>query len=113
MNYRNIGRKIKKLREEKGQTQCEFSDKIHIDKSYLSEIENGKAHPSNEILELLATELDTTFLSLLSDVFEIDERIALLCQENLREMNEQEKLETIDFLTATFKYINSIRSIKA
>jgi len=42
----NIGERVKKLREEKGLTQEQFSNKIKVTRSYISHLESGKAEPS-------------------------------------------------------------------
>ncbi|AKQ39431.1 transcriptional regulator [Riemerella anatipestifer Yb2] len=48
-----IGLKIKELRKEKNLTQMEFSEKIGVDNSQLSKIEQGKLSPTlNQLLEI-------------------------------------------------------------
>jgi len=37
-----LGERIKNLRNERGWSQFEFSERIGIDRSYLSEVESGK-----------------------------------------------------------------------
>ena len=56
----NIGLNIRKIRKQKNLTQIELAVAVGIDRSYLSEIENGRANPSISILYAIA------------DVFEID-----------------------------------------
>jgi transcriptional regulator with XRE-family HTH domain len=46
-----LGRRIKALRKNRGWTQVELADLLGIDRSYLSEIENGKKDPSLTILK--------------------------------------------------------------
>lgn len=49
--------KLKKLRMGEGYTQTEFAEKMGIDRSYYNQIERGKATPSIQLLEKIATEL--------------------------------------------------------
>ncbi|MCE6032002.1 MULTISPECIES: helix-turn-helix domain-containing protein [Lactobacillaceae] len=54
----NIGAILKQLRTIYGDTAKDFSQRLLISPSYLSEIENGKKQPSLEILEKYAHILD-------------------------------------------------------
>lgn len=45
-NRYKIGQKIKEIRKKTGTTQEVFSEKINIEPSSLSNIENGKSYPS-------------------------------------------------------------------
>ena len=45
-NKYQIGQKFKEIRKKSGLTQENFSEKICIEPSYLSNIENGKSYPS-------------------------------------------------------------------
>ena len=38
-----IGKRIQKLRQEKGYTQQQFAEKIHLSANYLSDIERGNS----------------------------------------------------------------------
>lgn len=62
----NIGIILKKLRMIYGDTAKDFSGKINISPSYLSEIETGKKSPSLEILnnyaEILGLKVSTLIL---------------------------------------------------
>ena len=54
----NFGNRIRQLRKGKGLSQRDFADKIGIDFTYLSKIENGKVEPpSEEKIRLIAREL--------------------------------------------------------
>jgi transcriptional regulator with XRE-family HTH domain len=44
-----LGKKLKKLRAEHNLSQPELAEKIGIEQSYLSKLENDKSVPSNEI----------------------------------------------------------------
>ncbi|MDW8136256.1 MAG: XRE family transcriptional regulator [Thermodesulfobacterium sp.] len=52
---KNIGEKIKKLREKLGMTQAEFAQKIFLSRSRLSELEAGKGNPSNPTIEAICS----------------------------------------------------------
>jgi len=49
----NFGAIIKKYREQRGATQKELSDKLHITSTYLSALENGRKEPSFLLLKRL------------------------------------------------------------
>lgn len=55
-NKYKIGQKIKEIRKKSGFTQENFSEKIGIEFSSLSNIENGKSYPSMQtVLNILNT----------------------------------------------------------
>ena len=60
----SIGENIKKIRKENGLTQAEFSKKIGISLTYLSDLENNRKSPSVETLDKMAEKLgvSTTYL---------------------------------------------------
>ncbi|MEQ8954557.1 MAG: helix-turn-helix transcriptional regulator, partial [Gammaproteobacteria bacterium] len=47
----NFGEKLRLLRTEKGWHQPELAEKLGIEQSYLSKLENGHSLPSGEILD--------------------------------------------------------------
>lgn len=49
-----LGVRLRKLRQERGFTQQQLSDRLGIDRCYLSEIENGRRSISLHIIEVLA-----------------------------------------------------------
>lgn len=49
-----IGKNIKKAREEKGLTQEELAQKVEVHVSYISRIERGVVNPSIEVIENIA-----------------------------------------------------------
>jgi transcriptional regulator with XRE-family HTH domain len=56
-NYK-VGRHIQKLRKEKGLTQEELADKLHISLSYVGKIETGLRKPNMKMLYKIAEKLD-------------------------------------------------------
>lgn len=69
-----INKRIKRVREQAGLTQKDFSGRIGISRSFLSEIEGGKVKPSIEALVgiVLNFQIDTHWL-LAGDIENIDE----------------------------------------
>jgi len=55
---KNIGRNIVKYRKKQGMTQEDLCGAADIDRSYLSEVENGKANVSVEMLVKISDALE-------------------------------------------------------
>jgi transcriptional regulator with XRE-family HTH domain len=53
-----IGKNISRIRKEKKITQEDLCGMTEMDRSYLSEIENGKANPSIKTLLAIATAME-------------------------------------------------------
>lgn len=53
----NIGSNVKKLRKKKKLSQIELAVEVGIDRSYLSEIENGRTNMSVSVLYAVADSL--------------------------------------------------------
>ncbi len=51
MTKKELGKNIKKAREEKGITQEELAEKVGAHVSYISRIERGIANPAHDLLE--------------------------------------------------------------
>jgi transcriptional regulator with XRE-family HTH domain len=52
-----MGKQIKTLRQARGMSQEELSEKVSINSKYLSAIERGKANPTLDVLTRLADSL--------------------------------------------------------
>jgi len=52
-----LGANIRKMREDKGLLQKEFSKKVGLDPAYLSNIETGKMNPTVTTIEKIAISL--------------------------------------------------------
>jgi len=63
-----LGEKIKKLRNEAGLTQRELAEKIQIEQSYLSKLENEKGSPSFEVIEKIALAFDLSAMNLIESL---------------------------------------------
>ena len=66
MNASITGKKIAELRKEKGLTQKDLAEKLHVTDKAISKWERGINFPELTVMELLANELDTTIVDLLS-----------------------------------------------
>ncbi|MCD7826658.1 MAG: helix-turn-helix domain-containing protein [Clostridiaceae bacterium] len=60
MNQKQIGKNIKKRREEMGMTQAELAEKANISVVHVSHIENGKVKMSLDTLLAMCHALDNT-----------------------------------------------------
>lgn len=49
-----VGGNVKRLREAKGMTQLQLSEKVKVQRDYISRVENGQYMPSGEVLFALA-----------------------------------------------------------
>ena len=62
----DFGSRIRQLRTERGISLREFADRVGIDFTYLSKIENGKVDPpSEEKIKVMASKLDVESEALL------------------------------------------------
>lgn len=59
-----LGDRVRALRQERGWTQVEMADFLGMDRSYLSEIENGKKDPSLSMLKVMAEGLSISISKL-------------------------------------------------
>lgn len=66
INASITGKKIAELQKEKGLTQKELAVKLHVTDKAISKWERGINFPELTVMELLADELDTTVVDLLS-----------------------------------------------
>ena len=66
MAQENVGAFMQKMRREKGMTQKELADILHISDKTISKWETGKGIPDVSYLENICTALDVTINELLS-----------------------------------------------
>jgi transcriptional regulator with XRE-family HTH domain len=57
---KTLGERIRELREEHDWSVRDLAKKIKVSAPFLSDIELGRRHPSDEVLERLASLLETT-----------------------------------------------------
>lgn len=56
---KTLGERIRELREERDLSVRELAKRLKVSAAFLSDVELGRRHPSDEVLERLATELRT------------------------------------------------------
>ncbi len=66
MTKKELGKNIKKAREEEGITQEELAEKVGVHVSYISRIERGVANPTHDLLESIGKILKMKASDLLS-----------------------------------------------
>lgn len=66
IDYKKIGQRIKKRRNELKLTQEQLASKLDISTYYLSKIENGKAHATLDMLSLICYQLETDLSMLIT-----------------------------------------------
>ena len=62
---KKLGENLKRIRTNKNITQTELADKLKVDKSFVSNIENGKTNPTLLTITSLAKALDVSVNELL------------------------------------------------
>lgn len=62
---KKLGENLKKIRTSKNITQTEFAEKLGVDKSFVSNIENGKTNPTLSTISNLAKALNVSTTELL------------------------------------------------
>ena len=117
MNTKEIGKFIKKLREEKGWTQEELAEKIPISRGAVSKWECGKTLADIEILQKLSILFKVTIEELLSGERNPKGNILLkLFKENNKHMRKFKIsliiITILVFIFLGYYFINQFRSIK-
>lgn len=56
-----LGERIRELRDGKDLSVRELAKKINVSAPFLSDVELGRRHPSDQVLKVIATHLGTTF----------------------------------------------------
>ena len=65
MNIRvQFGMRLKYLRQKKGWSQEDLALESHVNKNYISDLENGRGNPTLEIMERLSIALGITLSEL-------------------------------------------------
>jgi transcriptional regulator with XRE-family HTH domain len=62
---KKLGNNLKAIRTAKNTTQSELAELLGVDKSFVSNIENGKTNPTLETISKLAKVLDVSTTELL------------------------------------------------
>ena len=62
-----FGKAIKKARKERHMTQQQLADATHVSQRYLAKIENGKTHPSIDIVCIIVKALNLSMDNILHE----------------------------------------------
>ena len=92
---KNIGNKIREIREKKGETLRLTAESINVSHAHLSKIENGKNMPSLEVLEKLAKHFDVSMGYFFGEEKDIEE---LKTEKNLEFINDIDLLSVVDLM---------------
>jgi transcriptional regulator with XRE-family HTH domain len=76
--FRNLGRTLQLLREERGWSQADLARKAGIGKSQLSKYENSKEQPRLDSLEKILTVLSVRYVDFFTTVAFLDEQLERL-----------------------------------
>lgn len=71
---RTFGTCVRTLRQERGWTQVEFSERCGFYQTYLSRIEGGHANPTLNVMEVIAIGLGMTIFELFDAVRQLAEQ---------------------------------------
>lgn len=71
---KQLGTCIRELRLQTGQSQVVFGERCGFDQTYLSRIENGRANPTLNAIEVVANALGLTVFELFDRVRELQPR---------------------------------------
>ena len=77
LNYKSLGKNIKKYRHISGMRQYDLAEKCDCCDSHLGQIENGNNTPSLELLVKIANALSVTVDQLLADSYSHPEQVYL------------------------------------
>lgn len=89
-----MGKRIQKIRKEKGYTQQQFAEMVGLSTNYLSDLEWGKSFPRLDKLTAIINALECSSDDLLGDVINLKRKIkSSRLSEQLEQLppEEQEK----------------------
>lgn len=84
----SIGKNIKNIRKRRNLTQSDFSKKIGISRTYLSDLENDRKSPSVETLNKISDKLNVSTSSLLSEKMDLFEFLEMQSAETSQTFSE-------------------------
>ena len=94
MDRKEIGKKIKRLREERDWKQGKLATKAGLSPSYIPDLENGKKCPTVEVLDAICFAFEIT----LSDFFAEKKDSTLI--DKVSALTEKQKQLLNDFLNS-------------
>lgn len=90
-----FGEKLKQLRQERNLTQPDLADKLGIEQSWLSKLENDKCHPSSELLDKISQVFGLSLDQLLHDLEPDFVRNHLAALPEVRGLLQQKKYQLV------------------
>ncbi len=94
MDRKEIGRKIKKMRTERGMSQYKLAMEAGLSPSYIPDIEKGLKCPTVEVLDSICYALHITLQDFFKDPLEI------ISQDKISSLNDNQKKLLNDFLNS-------------
>lgn len=91
MEYKSIGKNIRKRRDELGIKQEELAEMVELSVSYVGAIERGEKLPKLEVFIRIANALKVSADTLLSDVLDVGNQI--IASELSKEISDLSKSE--------------------
>lgn len=75
---KNLGGRVRRIRNERGLTQLGLADRMNVPRTYISKVEMGRVVPTLGSLSRIATALEVTVIDLLSDAADLrrDDEVA-------------------------------------
>lgn len=108
MEYRTIGRNIRRVRMEKRWNQAELAERAGLSENYIGNIERGEKTPSLETFIHLVNALGTSADILLADVLDTGYQVKnTLYAEKLAVLPQQERARIYDVLDTLLRHANT------
>lgn len=99
-----IGKRIQKIRREKGYTQQQFAEKIGLSTNYLSDIERGKSSARLDKLVAIINSLECSADDIFSDVIAVGYKVkSSRLSERLEALPPEEQEKVFAILDAFIK----------
>ncbi|MCF2947115.1 helix-turn-helix domain-containing protein [Paraglaciecola aquimarina] len=108
----SLGKKLKTLRAEHNLSQPELAEKIGIEQSYLSKLENDKSIPSNDIFNNILATFGLTIETFMADITDLTVLLTLQQIPDIRHYLASRK-EHSEKLRRRFLYFSSLLIVVA
>lgn len=87
-NSNSLGKKIKKIRMDRGLTTTELADRVNVTPGLISQIENGQTTPALETLQTIADNLYISTAYLLMENKDVEDLLATLSSDVLEVLGD-------------------------
>ncbi len=91
-----FGEKVKQLRQERDWTQPDLAERLGIEQSWLSKIENDKSVPSSDLLNSIAETFELSLDELLQELDPVYVRNSLASLPEVRGMLQEKKFQIVN-----------------